>query len=349
MIARPKLGAKIAALWKPALALVLLSGCSGTIVKSESLTTSKTNAAENINATYSLPKTVVTVSATFDASKGATYSITPSILPDNSARFRMKYSPGSLSDDNVTLGVDQNGLLSSVVANNTGRQGDILVAIASTAASVATLAAGAPSPPGTAGAGAAGPVPDCAPSTPFSLVFEMGEISSPRKLPDCSIISIDWRPHPVTGIAVAPKPDCPYSVCYRPLMTVTATIAGNGMPAKTAKFVAIDPEDVEGLNLSSAPFVARTHTVTFSSGLMTSAVVSDPSMALAIANLPLTIVKAILSAPAALFTLRVTNVQDQASLITQQTALVNAQVALQNAVSAAAKPASGVTGSGAAP
>jgi hypothetical protein len=328
-----------------------LAGCAQPIVASDPLSQAGHPAStdqEAIGAVYSLPMTVVTIGSSVDAQGHQTYTITPSILPDNSARFRLRYIPTSLSDDSVTLSVDQNGLLSSVVANSTGRQGDIVVALATTAASVATLGgAGIPMlAPMMAAPGAPGSPPPPPPPAPkcsktFTVVFDLDQLSEGQTLPDCSNAVIDWRRAAPLATDTTPV-KCDYSVCYRALTTVTLMIMTDAQ-VKQAKFVAADPNLVEGVNLDSAPFVARTHNVTFSSGLLTSAVLNDPSVALAVANLPMTVIKALISAPGALTSVQVTNVQDQTSLLTAQAALINAQAALKSASTAAKTP---VTGSG---
>jgi hypothetical protein len=346
-----------------AVAFALLAGCSQTIVSSTPIPGGAENAPptsdESVTAVYSLPMTVVTVSATPDATstaanpKPSTYTITPSILPDNTARFRLNYVPTDLSDDSVTLGVDQNGLLSSVVANATGHQGDIIVALATTAATVATLGGA-----GLSGAMRAGavpmvmsaPNPGCKPSVAFTVVYELKDLAGATEpLPDCSTFRVEWNSGAVASPAATVHPACAFSVCYRPLVTATATITLSGSSQiKQAKFVAIDPDSIEGLNLKSSPFVARTHTISFSSGLMTSAAISDPSVALAIANLPLTVLTAVLKAPQSVLTIQSTNIQDQTSAVTAQTALINAELALQKAV-ASEKTPTAVAGSGTAP
>jgi hypothetical protein len=301
------------------------------------------------------------------------YAITPAILPDRDARFLLKYTPGHLEDDALTLETDSNGLLKTSNANSTGRQGDIIVALAQTAAAIVTMGAGSPLP-GVPGLGGAPPPPaptGCTPVTTFAVTFELSDLTSPKRLPDCSFLSIDWRPTrgsqagfsppvmPGTAGASSPAPGsavCDYSVCYRTLMPVRAMIFASkpsdaqqpGPVIASASFVAVDPELTAGLNLESAPLATRTHTMGFSSGILTSAAVNDPSVALAVAKLPLTVITAILQVPASLLSLKVTNVQDAANLATQQKALLDAQTALIKDVAASrAQLDTPVTGSGA--
>ena len=346
------------------LPLIALGACSQPIVSSTTINpgpeTAPTTSGESVTAVYSLPMSVVTVTGAVDPTSTAAspkpliYTVASTILPDNDARFRLAYRPTDLSDDSVTLTVDQNGLLSSVIANATGHQGDIVVAIATAAATAATLSGVAI--PGAIPGGvmpAAVAAPKCVPSTPFTAVYKLKDLEgSDKPLPDCSTLHVEWDgepapPPPPPATAGAPAvpagkpehPTCSFSVCYRPLMTAAATISSPTL-LKQATFVAVDPDSIEGLNLKSAPFVARTHTVSFTSGVETSAVISDPSVALAIANLPLTVVTAVLKAPQSILTIQSTNVQDQTAVLTAQTALINAQLALQKAV------ASQKTGSG---
>ena len=346
------------------LQIVLLVGCSEAIVTSEHLdAVPPPNEHESVTAVYSLPKSLVAV--TLKTTPGtpaavpadparpgtpaiATYSVTQAILPDKNARFRLRYRPTSLSDDSVTFGVDGNGLLSSVVANETGHQGDIIVALASAAATAVAI--------GTVPAAgvAPGPGPLVGPCTPtastnapqnFTVTYELQDIAAPScvALPNGAVMSTDWTPaNPPPSSA---KLDCLHSVCYRTLMPMKVTITDTTQTYKVA-FVAVDPELTEGLDLFSAPLVSRTHTATFSSGLLTSAVLSDPSVALAVAQLPLTVVKAILAAPAAVFSAQSANRQDQLAILTAQKAILDEQVALQKD-RVTNNGISGVVGSGA--
>jgi hypothetical protein len=305
------------------------------------------------------------------SSAGQQYTITPAIMPDQNARFLLKYSPGHFEDDNVTLEIDTNGLLKTSNANSTGRQGEILAALAQTATAIMTLGMGAPvsGVPGLAGEPAVPTPQGCTQvATTFSVTFELAELLTPQPLPDCSFIGIDWHAGGIPNIdpkavvvpptPTAGPPSCGFSVCYRTLMPVRATIyaaepAGSarttqGRAIARASFVAVDPELTAGVNLQSAPLVTRKHTLSFSSGLLTSAMIDDPSVTLAIAKLPITIITALLSGPASVLSLKVTNVTDAANLATQQKALLDAQNALIKDITASrSQVALPVAGSGA--
>ena len=74
--------------------------------------------------------------------------------------------------------------------------------------------------------------------------------------------------------------------------------------------------------------------------------IDDPSVALAVAKLPLTIITALLTGVSTVLSMKVTNVQDAASLATGQKALLDAQSALIKDIAATRAQGLPVAGSG---
>jgi hypothetical protein len=74
--------------------------------------------AEKGGIVYSLPKTVITVKGEKEDQKPATYTITPSIVPDQRARYRLRYASSAFTEDELNLGVDSNGLLTTTKADS---------------------------------------------------------------------------------------------------------------------------------------------------------------------------------------------------------------------------------------
>lgn len=61
--------------------------------------------------------TVVSVTGTMDSNNVVTCAIFPAILPDPRARYRLKVVNTAWADEDLNLGVDNNGLLTSTKAN----------------------------------------------------------------------------------------------------------------------------------------------------------------------------------------------------------------------------------------
>jgi hypothetical protein len=299
---------------------------------------------------YALPMTVLTVARTEDDKGNPAYRITPSVMPDQSARYRLRYAAIAAVDDDVKIDVDSNLLLTTAKTDVQDRTGDILIAAAKTAASVARIGtlrlipSDKPAPP-----------PRCS-TKPFTAVLTLDELRRGRELPDCSTVRLVGPPMAAPPSA-EPAPRCDFSLCFRTTMTVIARITpgdGNGRDAQDFSFVAIDPSRTEGIDLQGAPLVKRVNTLAFQNGLLTSTRVEKPSSALAAANLPLEIAKAILSAPAELLTLRYKSEGDvlkgKAEVLRAQKDVLDAQQKLQEAVAAANNAgAAAVVGSGTSP
>jgi len=326
------------------------SGCTYQIVSSQKVEEAgNSGTAEPGGLVYALPMSLVTITGATDAAGMVTYTVTPSIIPDSRARYRLRYAPPGNTDNDLNLQVDKNGLLTSTRANFTDRTGEIVIAVAKTVAAVARSAPG-----GVAVTDFASK----APVYPFTAIYTIDELIGGQLLPDNAWIYVNanW---PVGGTwqSAAEAPSCSYSICFRSVVPMKGTILGGGTVRNEFVFVAVDPRRTEGITLNSAALVARTNLVTFDSGLITSVTINDPSTTLAIASLPLAVIKAILAVPSELLTLRIANVTNeanlakaQADLLTQMKAVLDAQTALQQAQAGKApSPPSPITGTGTTP
>jgi hypothetical protein len=324
----------------------MLAGCGSRIVVSEpqSLPADSRN-GEPGGLVYSLPQTIITVDGARDDKGQVTYTITPTIMPDAAARYRLRFTSTGFTDDDLNLGVDANGLLTSGTATITDQTPAIIVALAKTAATIVQ-----PSPFAAMTAPATKPA---ASPYPFHMVYTLDAFLRNPRLPDQRHVAIEGA-----GLELSrPAPNCAFSVCYRTPVLLRGRIVdtrGQDVGAHFA-FLAIDPSSTEGIDIRGAALVKRTDTVTFTNGIAVGNAIKQDSMVLAAANLPLDVIKAILSAPAELLTLKVNNVTDQANLVqqqanllTQQAALITAQKTLQQTQSGAAVGGA-VTGTGTSP
>lgn len=219
-----------------ALACLMTASCEDRVVSSQPITGSPldTRLGEAGGLIYSLPKTIVSVTGSQDAHGQVTYGITPTIMPDSRARFRLRYAASSFSDDSVDLQVDKNGLLTSTKGDITDRTGAIVAVLAKTAAAVAFPPPGAAAPPGAA------PKP---PSPyPFTVIYELEDLGSVR-LPDGAQFALS----PWASDRTVPVPtECDYSVCFRGVEPIKGTIT-LGTRRTDFAFIGINPFRIEGL------------------------------------------------------------------------------------------------------
>ncbi len=323
-------------------ALSLLSGCAHKVVSSQSI---ESDAASSLGEpgglVYSLPKTLLSVAGAQDAEGKITYTVIPVVMPDHSAQFRVRYAASNFADDDLNIAVDKNGLLGTVKTVSTDRTGDIVIAIAKAGAaavfkpSLASIDSEAPKAKPSA--------------YPFTALYDFGQLvkkGGSAELPDGATLRLDPSWKLSRDADRSTETECKFSLCFRSVMPVQARI--DAVAATNDKdfvgqfaFVAINPLRIEGVDLQSGSMATRTNTFTFEGGLLTSVAINKPSAALAIANLPLNVLKAILAVPTELLTLRISNVDQEKKLATSLKELLDAQQALQKAQADAAKAATG--------
>jgi hypothetical protein len=316
------------------LCCLVLAGCTYRIVSSEKVGDRPADVpanAERGGLVYSLPMTLITVTAKKEGDS-VTYQVAPTILPDPNARYRLRYAPTGVTDDDISFQVDRNGLLTSARATETDRTGDIIIALAKAATAAATMARTSEATPATPEDG----------QYPFTRIYDYATFVNGVNLPGQARIEVDRKYLPKS----TSRPDCSYSVCYRVAVPVVATLRSFTVDQKGTRtpfesqfaFMAVDPDSLEGIDLNTAAMVTRTNSITFDSGLITSIAINQPSTSLAIANLPLNVLSAVLSVPANLLTLRVANVQGEANLVQAQANLLNQMKLLMDAQAAAQAP-----------
>lgn len=94
-------------------ALLAAAGCSGPIAVSEPAAGPAAAAGEPGDLVYALPMTLVEVAGSRDAKGVVTYAVTPHLVPDPDARFRLRYQPSAWQDDGLSVTVDTSGLLNT--------------------------------------------------------------------------------------------------------------------------------------------------------------------------------------------------------------------------------------------
>lgn len=332
-------------------AALTAAGCSSRQTVQSQLIEESPNSpeAEPGGLAYSLPKSVVTVRGEQDANGAVTYTITGAIVPDANARFRLRHVVSGWTDDDLNLQVDRNGLLTSGRSSITDRRAEVVVQLARSAGAIVGSLPGPFSAPIEPPRRRESPYP-------FTRILQVHELESGTDLPDGSRIAL----HQPLVAASAPvrrtPPQCGFSICYRIAVHATAEISRPGRPATQFGIVLVNPYHIEGVDLRSAPLVARTDTLTFDSGLLTGRAVTVPSTAVAVASVPYNVLRGFFSAFGELLTIRVNNTNSEAGLITAQTAILNntrtqieAERALQATRSQGQQAAPAIVGLGPSP
>lgn len=121
----------------------------------------------------------------------------------------------------------------------------------------------------------------------------------------------------------------------RQLPYVLAVIDGSGTPIQSLYLELPNEAPIELLPLCSRTAVTTVHKVKFVDGMLTEYETDRPSPALAIINIPVEVLKAVVSIPAQIVQFRYDNTKAQTDLINQQKALADAITALAAAQAAA--------------
>ena len=311
-------------------AAIFLAGCGELRTISAPLTedpTAARNGAEAGGLVYGLPYTVLRIDGKLEATPPrVTYTITPIILADPTARFRARFNPSGWDDNSLDVTVNAEGLLTSGSATITDQRGAIVVEAARLAGQGGGLRGFGllpPSPPGT-------PAP---PSPyPFSVTYTADQLASAQALPDMATIRLIPPPREATAASTPPR--CDLSLCYRPMTTVFGEISRPNSPTPLANRFAlsiVDTSRVEGVQLVGAALVTRSNTLTFNNGVLTRHQIDQPSSALALARMPTKALEAFTTALSGALTLRVQQTTNDAQLVQQQAALLEARVKLLQA------------------
>ena len=320
--------------------ITALAGCGSRVVFSESQSSTDPTLGEAGGLVYHLPQTLIDVTATQDKdTKAVTYVITPSTVGDAAARYRLRYAASSFADNDLNITVDDDGLLTSGAGTTTDQTGNVITVLAKT---IAVAAGGVPGPAAAPRLAAPGPKKPAPSPYPFTRKFDLASFIAGPTLPDGNRIKVIPS---VAGSGKGSIRECQFSLCYRTTFLLRGTIGEHaaGDTGADFAFTAIDPSITEGVDIRSAGLVKRTDSVTFTKGLATGRSLKQDSTALAAASLPLTVAKAVISAPAELLQLKITNVKDQTDLLTAQTNLITQQKALLDATAALAKAKSPTT------
>lgn len=313
-----------------ALCACAVTGCTSMPIGSSYSTTKTATSLSGVP--YSLPKAMLTVALVRDANGISVEVGEPVYGPDPAATYLLKYTPSFSSKDKFNVGVDPaTSLLTSLGAEAEDQSDEALIALAKTVGAVKYEAAvmsaqrqvlfeGTFDPAGsditrintalsTAVSNAAAVIrKDC-----DAAVRVM--TSEQRKGPQPAVCTLSW-PKPtfkleVQGYQAFAYPQnvepasCSVGFCTRVLRPAVVRILEGEQEIGSQPFSMPNGSAPVPVQLQRAAFVKATHAITLRNGLIQSSEVNKESGALALANLPFEILKALFAAPAELIQLKV--------------------------------------------
>jgi hypothetical protein len=334
-----------------ALCACAVTGCTSMPIGSSYSTAEDPPANTRLSGVpYSLPKAMLTVALVRDANGISVEVGEPVYGPDSAATYLLKYTPSFSSKDKFNVGVDPaTSLLTSLGAEAEDQSDEALIALAKTVGAVKYEAA-VMSPQrqvlfeGTFDPAADDTQPDnditrinlalsTAVSNASTVIARDCDVAlqvmtpEQRKGPQPAVCTLSSKWPGATFqldvrgyTAFAYKKDearapCTVGFCTRVLQPAVLRILAGGREIGSQPFNMPNGSDPVPVQLQRAAFVKATHAITLRNGLIQSSEVNKESGALALANLPFEILKALFAAPAELIQLKVDLTGKQKALL----------------------------------
>jgi hypothetical protein len=234
--------------------------------------------------------------------QGLQVTITAVRVPDPRTLLYAAPIDNAFDDQDTQISIGKNMLLSSAASAPQDETGAVIVNIAKTVEQIPRLDYVA----------STSVTPSTPPPTNFHREYTYSEIANAG---DQGIVLLKNRLKIrfasgtlSNGLNVRPPADntppgsgtaqiaCAHSLCFRPLRAVALALFDPTTPddpGKTLDFIVPDQAAILGIDLTSAPFVKRQTKLTFADGVLTSISIKQPSVALAVSELPLDILKAV--------------------------------------------------------
>jgi len=265
-------------------------------------------------------------------------------VPDRKWRFVANFAHNFLRDDDGKLSLTADGLLSSSNVVATDRSADILVDLAG---AIAAFGAGGERPIGMTETKK--PQADCEePVKKFVYQFDPAKdlnangVNGELRNAGFSVIQLELQGSAdssneldTTSIKKIGRKG---ALFYRSAVPVTVIIRQDGRPVDAAMAMIPQLGPISYVPLHSSAFVKTVDDVTFSNGAITAWNASRPSEVLEVVRLPIKLLKAVISVPAEILSLRVNLSDKDKALAAAQQAQIASQeklAALQACIGAA--------------
>jgi hypothetical protein len=356
-------------------ACLVLQACHGGIVSSSHVTTTSTiNEPFPANAYYFLPLVKVRLIAERKSgTPGCTLKLKETLTePDPRYMFSLSHLSDIFSDDQVTITLATNGLLTKVETTSEGKIGEVLVKLAELTTEIMKASAGLPT-------GGAALRPTEAPLQ-YEMVLDptdkdaVSAFNTDLNNRGCNL-QIDVRPPEFPSVIGSAKNESQQSrqagatsnpnnppaavrngIFYRPALPYIISFKTKDESrapeiVRTAQTVYLpNAAPVLTFDIKRPAFVKFTQTVEFENGMLKNSSVTKPSEAIGFVSIPVDIAKSIVAIPSELFKFRVETTKGEAgvldaqkSLLEAQTQLLEEQDKLRKAKEEAQKPPAGQT------
>lgn len=310
------------------LAFVALAGCSH-VYESKDMTVAGTDSQGIV---YALPTTWLEMSAEIvgrEAAKGGPYQqieIVEKVLPDASHVYSLDHAASAFASDEIVIEVGADQLLDKVHTKTTDKTGDIIVSLVKAAASIATFSIPKPAPGFQMGGDDPCKAP---PEGEWTYIFDP---YTPETWPDwLNPGCLSMTPVATNaGVYGASKPaeDCSKGICHRAPVPTRVEFDFGGDRRREVLAGLLNKAPILSLDVDRTMFIEKKVDVDFDKGVIDKIAINRPSPALAAASLPLDVVKALLSAPAEIFKLKVSYSNEAANDAKAQKAMLENQEAL---------------------
>lgn len=254
--------------------------------------------------------------------------------PDHQHRYAIVFDPSVVRDDNVKLTV-ANGLLNSTTSESTGQAGALLVNLASSLA-------GGTSPKRTLSTGIEKPTSTCEP-------FSLSRTFDPTDSKDVAAVALALETKSQNALkliynAQNPPGNAKYTklpgIAYRAPRVITVEIEAQSsiackfqtQPAHASLSATVpDSSETYYLPVEAGSFTKSKVDYVFKDGMPVTFSNDRPSQAVAVARLPIDVLKAIVEVPASIVKLRVDYNSQANSLTETEIKNLKAQIDLLNA------------------
>ncbi len=236
----------------------------------------------------------------------------------------LHYDPSQFANDRLTIQLDANTLLKEVKIEADDKLGEFLVKLSELGRKIATLPTAFPASAATIEAGVV--------TRTITLIVDPLETGTTEIMDGAitlDITGIDRQGPPAESGAIrtsAPKPaSCENQICYPILVPRILSFTGPAGVREERIVVVPDASRLAVIDLTRASFVNKTLTATFDNGVLNKVVLGKPSEALALAQVPIDILAAIIALPAELIQLKIDTSENQTKLSKQRTLEIQAQ------------------------
>lgn len=253
--------------------------------------------------------------------------------PDPEQQYYLNYHPSLFSDDEVTVVIDETGLLTSVQAQAEDQSSGFVSKVVNLVRGVATSGA-APEPR----AGEPAPLPEFEYESAFDPLMPAERDIVRNELEALGVLAEFEHPVPLNPNLIAGEASskCPATadVCFRPAvpyrfkLTISEGSAGGARVGRDMTILLPNEAPALGLDVERYAFVKGSTKLAFGQGMLTGVVVNKPSEAVGFMDIPLSIARGILSLPGEIMRVQVSSAQEETSLLNAQRSLIEAQTNL---------------------